>query len=98
MKINAGSALVVAAMLAIAPAMSIAQDAPTLYKSKCQMCHGDAGQGKMGPKLVGTTKSAADITALLTKGGAAKAPHINAISGLTADQASSLATFIKGMK
>jgi mono/diheme cytochrome c family protein len=98
MKFNTASSLLVAAVLAIAPAMSIAQDAPTLYKSKCQMCHGDAGQGKMGPKLVGTAKTPAEIVALLTKGGAAKAPHINAISGLTADQATSLATFIKAMK
>ena len=98
MKFNTTSTLLVAAVLAIAPAISIAQDAPTLYKAKCQMCHGDAGQGKMGPKLVGTTKSAADIVALLTKGGAPKAPHVNAISGLTPDQAKGLAEFIKAMK
>ena len=98
MKLTTASALLVAGLLAIAPAFSFAQDAQTLYKSKCQMCHGDAGQGKMGPKLVGTTKSVADITALLTKGGAPKAPHINGIAGLTPDQAKSLAEFVKGMK
>jgi cytochrome c553 len=101
MKLYAGSALLVAAVLAIAPSLLTAQDAPTLYKSKCQMCHGDQGQGKPAmnaPKLAGTTKSAADIVTLLTKGGAPKAPHINAISGLTADQATSLAAFVKGLK
>ncbi len=101
MKISTASSLLVAALLAIAPAISIAQDAPTLYKSKCQMCHGDQGQGKPAmnaPKLAGTTKSAADIDALLTKGGAPKAPHTKAISGLTPEQAKSLADFVKGMK
>lgn len=101
MKISTASSLLVAALLAIAPAISIAQDAPTLYKSKCQMCHGDQGQGKPAmnaPKLAGTTKSADEIVKLLTTGGAPKAPHTKAISGLTPEQAKSLAVFVKGLK
>jgi mono/diheme cytochrome c family protein len=62
------------------------------------MCHGDQGQGKpaMGaPKLVGTTKSVVDV---LTKGGEAKAPHIKAMSTVTADQAAALAAYVKTLK
>ena len=98
MKINTAASLLVAAVLAIAPAMSFAEDGAALYKSKCQMCHGDAGQGKMGPKLVGTTKTEADIVKILTKGGEPKAPHITGISGLSDDQAKSIAKFVKDMK
>jgi cytochrome c553 len=101
MKINTASALVVAAMLAISPAISIAQDAPTLYKTKCLMCHGDLGQGKpamKAPKIAGTTKTSAEIVTLLTTGGAEKAPHIKPIAGLTPEQAKDLAGFVKGLK
>jgi len=75
-----------------------AQDGPTLFKTKCAMCHGDQGQGKPAmnaPKLAGTTK---DVAAVLTKGGEAKAPHVNAMSGLTAVQVTALAAFVKTLK
>jgi cytochrome c553 len=74
-----------------------AQDGSTLFKTKCAMCHGDQGQGKppMAPKLAGTSK---DVTAVLTKGGEAKAPHVNAMSALTPAQVSALAAFVKTLK
>ena len=74
-----------------------AQDGATLYKTKCAMCHGDQGQGKppMAPKLAGTTK---DVAAVLTKGGEAKAPHVNPMSTLTPAQVTALAAFVKTLK
>lgn len=98
MKLTTASAIVMAAALALTPALAMAQDGGALYGTKCKMCHGDAGQGKMGPKLAGTSKSEADIVKVLTTGGLAKAPHIKPVAGLTPDQASSIAKFVKGLK
>jgi len=74
-----------------------AQDGGTLFKTKCAMCHGDQGQGKpnMALKLAGTTK---DVAVVLTKGGEAKAPHINAMSALTPAQVTAIAAFVKTLK
>jgi mono/diheme cytochrome c family protein len=97
MKLRIATAVVASiAMLAGIPAL--AQDGATLFKTKCAMCHGDQGQGKPAmnaPKLVGTTKSVVDV---LTKGGEAKAPHIKAMSTVTADQAAALAAYVKTLK
>jgi len=59
------SAIMVLAMTA-APVW--AQEGGSLYKAKCQMCHGDQGQGKpsLGPKIAGSAKSEAAILAFLT--------------------------------
>lgn len=94
MKFFAASALVLAAAVAITP-LAMAEDGAALYGAKCKMCHGDAGQGKMGPKLVGTTK---DVAKVLTTGGLTKAPHIKAVAGITPEQAAAIATFVKGLK
>lgn len=42
----------------------------TLYSSTCQMCHGDKGQGMVGPKLSGPVSKwkFADFKKALTKG------------------------------
>ncbi|GEM47348.1 c-type cytochrome [Deinococcus cellulosilyticus] len=42
----------------------------TLYSSTCQMCHGDKGQGMVGPKLAGTLAKwkFADFKKTLVKG------------------------------
>jgi mono/diheme cytochrome c family protein len=89
-----------ATMAAITTMQAAAQDGGSLYKTKCAMCHGDAGQGKasMGSKLAGTAKSEAVIEALLTKGGAAKPPHVKPLAGLTTEQAASIALFVKTLK
>jgi mono/diheme cytochrome c family protein len=75
-----------------------AEDGGVLYKTKCAMCHGDAGQGKMAPKLAGTSKTEAAIESLLTKGGGVKAPHIKPIATLTPAQAATVAAFVKTLK
>jgi hypothetical protein len=47
------------------------------------------------PKIAGTTKNVVDV---LTKGGEAKAPHIKAMSTVTADQATAMAAYVKTLK
>jgi mono/diheme cytochrome c family protein len=88
--------------LAAAPAL-FAQDqdagAATTYKSKCAGCHGQSGEGKMGPKLQGTSLSEADIVTVLTKGKEGKkAPHGKAVSGLSEEQAKAVASYVKSLK
>jgi hypothetical protein len=54
------------------------------------------GEGKKGPALKGTSLSADDIVALLTKGDAQKkAPHSKAMSGMDAAKAKAVADYIK---
>ncbi len=91
--------LILLAALTIMSSLAWAQDGAALYKSKCAMCHGAAGEGKVGPSLQKTAMSSAQITDLLTKGEASKkAPHNKAVSGLTAEQASAVATYVGTLK
>jgi mono/diheme cytochrome c family protein len=93
--------------LLIATAIALCLALPTLasadgaatYKAKCAACHGAGGEGKVGPALKGTSKSADDIVALLTAGDdAKKAPHKKALSGLSADDAKAVADYVKSLK
>ncbi len=68
-----------------------AEDGAALYKAKCAMCHGAAGEGKMGPAI----KGKANVADVLTKGGLTKAPHKAPVAGLTADQVKAIAAFLK---
>jgi len=83
------------ALAALAMMMSTvafaAEDGAALYKAKCAMCHGAAGEGKMGPAIKGKT----DVVDVLTKGGLAKAPHTKPVAGVTEEQAKAIATFLK---
>jgi mono/diheme cytochrome c family protein len=76
-----------------------AQDGAATFKAKCSMCHGPNGEGKIGPKLQGTAVPADQIVDMLTKGNdAKKAPHKKPLSGLSADDAKSVAAFVKTLK
>jgi len=76
-----------------------AEDGAAIYKAKCAGCHGANGEGKMGPKLAGTSLSADQIADALTKGAAGKkAPHGKPMAGLTADQATAVAAYVKTLK
>jgi len=78
---------------------AFAQDGGATFKSKCAVCHGPEGQGKVGPKLAGTALTADEIAALITTGAdAKKAPHKKAIAGLSADDAKAVAAFVKTLK
>lgn len=92
---------VVLAMLALPLATFAADEAADLYKSKCAMCHGPDGKGKMaGTKDLGSAEvqkmSDADLTATLTNG---KPPKMPAYKGkLTDDQIKSLVAYVRTLK
>jgi mono/diheme cytochrome c family protein len=91
--------LIVIALSASLALPAFAQDGAATYKAKCAGCHGAEGQGKVGPALKGTSLTDAQITDLITKGDdAKKAPHKKALSGLSADDAKAVATFVKTLK
>jgi cytochrome c len=76
-----------------------AEDGAAIYKAKCAMCHGPDGAGKSGPALKGSALTADQIAAALTKGAEGKkAPHAKPMAGLTADQASAVAAYVKTLK
>jgi len=86
--------------LGLLVAVSAAQDAGAdVFKSKCAVCHGADGGGKIGPNLKITKLSEDDIVALLSKGNdARKMPHKKPISGLTDDQVKDVAHYVKSLK
>jgi mono/diheme cytochrome c family protein len=91
--------LMMLAAVTLVSSMAWAQDGPALYKSKCAMCHGSMGEGKIGPSLQKTALTQQQITDLLTNGAAGKkAPHSKAMAGLTADQAATLSTYVGTLK
>ena len=91
--------LMILAAFTVLSTLAWAQDGAALYKAKCAMCHGAMGEGKVGPSLQKTSLSAMQITDLLTKGAEGKkAPHSKAMAGLTADQASAVATYVASLK
>jgi mono/diheme cytochrome c family protein len=87
------------ALFASIPLPAFAQDGGAIFKAKCAACHGAEGQGKVGPKLQGTSLSADQISDLLTKGDdARKAPHKKPMASLSAADATAVAGFVKGLK
>ncbi len=85
------SIVLAALAMMLSSAAFAAEDGAALYKAKCAMCHGAAGEGKMGPKIKGSTK----VVDVLTNGGQAKAPHTKPMAGVTPDQAKAIADFLK---
>ena len=106
MKMNGARAVclvvTLASLLAIPTISFAADDGATVFKGKCAGCHGAKGEGKpamKAPALAGTSLSEDQIADVLTKGSPdKKAPHSKAVSGLTADQAKAVATYVKGLK
>jgi mono/diheme cytochrome c family protein len=91
--------LVLVASLVLGSFAFAAEDGAAIFKTKCAMCHGAEGQGKIGPKLQGTQVSDAQIVDMLTKGATGKkAPHSKPLSGLTNDQAVAVAKHVKSLK
>jgi mono/diheme cytochrome c family protein len=85
------SIVLAALAMIMSTAAFAAEDGAALYKAKCAMCHGAAGEGKMGPKIKGSTK----VVDVLTNGGLSKAPHTKPVAGVTPDQAKAIADFLK---
>jgi len=78
---------------------SFAADGAATFKAKCAACHGAEGQGKVGPALKGTSKTADEIVTLLTTGDEGKKPpHKKAMGGLAADDAKAVADYVKSLK
>jgi len=90
-----------AAMCLILASASWADDGAALYKSKCSTCHGVNGEGKASmksPALKGTSLDASQITEHITKGEpTSKPPHNKGISGVSEEQAKSIADYIKSL-
>ena len=99
MRISKSLALLLVIALSASLALpAFAADGAATFKAKCAGCHGPEGQGKVGPKLAGTSLSADQIADLLTKGDEAKkAPHKKAVS-LPADDVKAVADFVKTLK
>jgi cytochrome c553 len=95
-------AVITVALLTIPLAAWAAEDGAALFKAKCAMCHGAAGEGKAAtkiPALKGTALTAVQIADLLTKGVEGKrAPHTKPVAGLTAEQVKAIADFAKTLK
>ena len=93
-------AVLIFAVAGLMVAVSVAQDAGAdVFKSKCAVCHGADGGGKIGPNLKTTKLSEDDIVALLSKGeDARKMPHKKPISSLSDDQVKAVAHYVKSLK
>jgi mono/diheme cytochrome c family protein len=85
-------------LLIVSIASWAADDGAALYKKKCAGCHGTQGEGKMGPKLAGTSMSEDDIVKVLTTGGLAKAPHAKPFKHANSSNAKQVATYVKSLK
>ena len=90
--------LSVIAVLLLTISAAWAKDGVSIYKSKCAGCHGAQGEGKVGPKLAGTSLSEDDIVKVLTSGGLSKAPHIKPYKGANATNAKQVAAYVKTLK
>lgn len=86
------------AILLLAGSTAWAKDAASTYKSKCAGCHGAQGEGKVGPKLAGTSLSEDDIVKVLTAGGLPKAPHTKPFKGANSDNAKQMAAYLKTLQ
>ena len=86
------------AVLLLAASTAVAKNGAAFYKTKCAGCHGEQGEGKMGPKLAGRSLSEADIVNVLTKGGQPKAPHTKAFTGVDEATAKHVAVYVKTLK
>lgn len=94
--------LLLVSLVIASVASSAADEGAALYKKKCAGCHGASGEGKptmKAPALKGTALDVTQIVDHLTKGEAtSKPPHNKGISGLSSDQAQSIAEFVKSLK
>jgi cytochrome c553 len=96
--------IAVLALLVAAPLSLWSQeetDGAQLFKTKCSSCHGDNGEGKPAvkiPAVKGTKMSVDKLVEYLTKGEEGKRIHSNPISGLSAEQAKTIAEYVKTLK
>jgi len=93
---------VAAVLLMTALTSWAAEDGAALYKRRCAGCHGANGEGKpamKAPALKGTKLEASQIVDHITKGEPdSKPPHNKGISGVSQEQATAIAEYIKTLK
>ena len=91
--------MMILAAFSVLTTLAWAQDGSALYKSKCAMCHGAMGEGKIGPSLQKTALTEKQIADLISNGAAGKkAPHTKGVAGVSADQATAIATYVASLK
>lgn len=90
------------ALFLILPNLSWAQDAATVYKTRCAACHGADLGGKPAAKIPSLVSddakkvSDADLTDMITNGGKdKKASHAFANKGVTPDQIKMIVSYIR---
>lgn len=86
--------IVLVALAMMMSTAAFAQDGGALFKAKCSGCHGAAGEGKIGPKIAGSTA----VSDVLTNGGKTKAPHTKPFANLTPDEVKAIADYVGGLK
>ncbi len=94
--------MIALALFLILPNLSWAQDAATVYKTKCAACHGADLGGKPAAKIPSLVSddakkvSDADLTDMITNGGKDKKPsHAFANKGVTPDQIKMIVSYIR---
>lgn len=91
--------MMILAAFSVLSTMVWAEDGAALYKAKCAMCHGAMGEGKVGPSLQKTSLSEKQVADLISNGAAGKkAPHSKGVAGISADQATAIATYVASLK
>jgi len=91
--------MMILAAFSVLSTMVWAEDGAGLYKTKCAMCHGAMGEGKVGPSLQKTSLTEKQIADLISNGAAGKkAPHSKGVAGISADQATAIATYVASLK
>ena len=95
--------MIALALFLILPNLSWAQDAATVYKTKCAACHGADLGGKPAAKIPSLVSddakklSDADLTDAIMNGGKdKKASHAFANKGVTPDQVKMIVSYIRG--
>jgi mono/diheme cytochrome c family protein len=95
--------MIALALFLILPNLSWAQDAATVYKTKCAACHGADLAGKPAAKIPSLVSddakklSDADLTDAITNGGKdKKTSHAFANKGVTPDQIKMIISYIRG--
>jgi mono/diheme cytochrome c family protein len=94
--------MIALALFLILPNLSWAQDAATVYKTKCAACHGADLGGKPAAKIPSLLSddakklSDSDLTDMVTNGGKdKKASHAFANKGVTPDQIKMIVSYIR---
>lgn len=99
-------AMIALALFVVLPSLSWAgDDAATLYKAKCAVCHGVDGAGKPAAKIPSLISEDAkktsdtDLNEMIANGGKdKKASHAFSAKGLTPDQIKMIIAYVRELQ